>query len=159
MRSLGKVLCRITTAVLFLLLPLGSWAQSPDPLVGAWNLTGTQNGSPIIIAVMTFHAGGTTTEFDTSGTNSSASPGESIDLGVWSKTANRSYTFKEQNYIYDSTGNLSELAVGVCNLTLASGLNSFKGSCSVNFYNCSLTECPGSLVTGPVTYQISAKRF
>lgn len=159
MRNFAKALCGITIAVLFLLLPLGSWAQNSDPIVGAWNLTGTQNGAPIVIAVMTFHAGGTTTEFDTSGTNSSASPGESIDLGVWSKTANRSYTFKEQNYIYDSSGNLSELAVGTCNLSLAAGLNSFKGSCSLSFYNCSLSECPGSLVTGPITYQISAKRF
>jgi hypothetical protein len=54
--------------------------------VGTWNLRGTQDGTVITIAVMTFNAGGTTVEFDTAGTNSSSSPGESIDLGVWKKT-------------------------------------------------------------------------
>lgn len=108
---------------------------------------------------MTFNAGGTTVEFDTSGTNSSASPGESIDLGVWSANGQGTYTFREQNYIYDSSGNLSLLAIGKCNVTLGTTQKSFKGSCSVNFYNCSLSQCPGSLVTGPTTYDISARRF
>src|ERR1700688_1349773 len=158
MKNSGKALCRLVTAALFL-LPLACTAQNSDPLVGSWNLTGSQNGTTIVIAVMNFHAGGTTTEFDTSGTNSSASPGESIDLGVWKKTGNRSYAFKEQNYIYDSSGNLSQLAVGVCNLTLATSLNTFSGNCTLNFYGCSLAQCPGSLENGPIGYQITAKRF
>jgi hypothetical protein len=158
MQSLGNALYRMTIAVL-LLLPLASWAQSSDPLVGTWNLKGSQNGTTITIAVMTFNAGGTTIEFDTAGTNPSASPGESIDLGVWKKTGNQTYTFKEENATYDASGNLSALAVGGCNLTLATGLNSFTGDCKFNFYSCSLTECPGMLVGGPTFYQIIAKRF
>ncbi len=158
MKNSGKAVCRLASAALFL-LPLACTAQNSDPLVGSWNLTGSQNGTAIFIAVMNFHAGGTTTEFDTAGTNSSASPGESIVLGVWNKTGNRAYTFKEQNYIYDSSGNLNGLAVAGCNLRLASSLNTFSGSCSLNFYGCSLAQCPGSLEDGPVAFQISAKRF
>jgi hypothetical protein len=159
MQNSVKAMFRLTTAVLFLLLPATSWAQSSDPIIGTWSLKGSQNGTTIVIAVMTFNSEGTTVEFDTSGTNSSASPGESIDLGVWKKTGDGTYSFKEQNYIYDSSGNLSELAVGACTLTLATSQNTFQGSCNLNFYNCSLTQCPGSLVTGPVTYRIAAKRF
>ena len=127
--------------------------------MGTWNLRGTQDGAVITIAVMTFNAGGTTVEFDTAGTNSSSSPGESIDLGVWKKTGSQTYTFKEENTIYDSSGNLSELAVGACKLTLAPDQKSFKGGCSLNFYSCSLARCPGLLVAGPVVYEIAAKRF
>jgi hypothetical protein len=159
MQNLTNVLCRLTIAALLLLVPITGWAQSSDPLVGTWNLTGSQNGTTIVIAVQTFHAGGTTTEFDTSGANSAGSPGESIDLGTWKNTGNRTYTFKEQNYIYDSSGSLSLLAVGSCKLTLGTSLNTFSGSCSTGFYACSLTQCPGSLVTGPVTYQMRANRF
>ena len=159
MHNLPIALHRLTTAMLFLLLPLTGFAQSPDSIVGTWNLKGSQDGTTIVIAVMTFNSGGTTVEFDTSGTNSSASPGESIDLGTWKRTGDRTYRFKEENFIYDSSGNLSTLAVGSCNLTLATSLNSFTGNCTLNFYSCSLTQCPGSLVTGPVIYQISAKRF
>jgi hypothetical protein len=159
MQNQIKALFRLTTAVLFLLLPATSWAQVSDPIVGNWNLTGSQKGTPIVIAVMNFNLGGTTVEYDTGGTNSSASPGESIDLGVWQNTGGHTYHFKEQNYIYDSSGNLSELAVGVCNLTLATNEKTFLGNCDLNFYNCSLAKCPGSLVTGPFFYHIAAKRF
>jgi hypothetical protein len=159
MQDLSKVLYRLTVAMLFLLLPLMGSAQNSDPLVGTWNLKGTQNGTTITIAVMTFNAGGTTVEFDTAGTNSSASPGESIDLGVWKNTGNRTYSFKEENAIYDSSGNLSQQAVGACRLTLATDQKSFTGRCELNFYGCSLTQCPGPLQDGPVFYNVNAKRF
>lgn len=159
MQNVSNALCRLTMAVLLLLLPVAGWAQSSDPLVGTWNITGTQNGTTIVILVQTFHAGGTSTEFDTSGTNSSASPGESIGLGTWTSTGNRTYGSKSQNFIYDASGNLSLLAVAGCNMNLAKSGNTFTGSCALNFYGCSLAQCPGSLVSGPVTYQMSAKRF
>jgi len=156
----SNALSRLTIFALVLpLVTMTGWAQSSDPLVGTWNLKGSQNETTITIAVMTFNVGGTTVEFDTAGTNSSASPGESIDLGVWKKTGNQTYGFKEENAIYDASGNLSQLAVGACNLTLATDHKSFKGSCSLNFYSCSLTQCPGSLVAGPVLYNIDARRF
>jgi hypothetical protein len=159
MQNPGKAPYRLIVAGLFLLLPGMGWGQSSDPLVGTWNLTASQKGTPIAIAVMNFHEGGTTTEFDTSGTNSSASPGESIDLGTWKNTGNGTYSFKEENFIYDSSGNLSELAAGSCNLTLGSSMNTFTGGCTLNFYGCSLTQCPGTLMSGPVFYQIKARRF
>ena len=147
------------TALLMLLLAVTSRAQNSDPLVGTWNLNGTKDGTLITIAVMTFNAGGTTVEFDTAGTNSSASPGESIDLGVWKKMGSQTYSFKEENAIYDSSGNLSEQAVGVCRLSMAADQKSFKSGCILNFYSCSLAQCPGPLVAGPVVYEIAAKRF
>jgi len=70
-----------------------------DPLVGSWNVKTTIPS----VAVRTFNAGGTTAEFDSGGTNPSASPGESISLGHWRKNANGTYFFKEENYIYDNT--------------------------------------------------------
>jgi hypothetical protein len=160
MKSFADALYRLPIALLLLpLLAATGWTQNPDPLVGTWNLRGTQNGTVITIAVMTFNAGGTTVEFDTGGTNSSASPGESIDLGVWKKTGNQTYSFKEENVIYDASGNLSQQAVGACKLTLATDKQSFKGGCELNFYGCSLTQCPGPLQDGPVFYNITAKRF
>jgi hypothetical protein len=131
-------------------------AQNQDPLIGTWNVTGEGNS---FIAVMTFNAGGTTVEYDTSGTNSSASPGESISLGKWKKTGNLTYKFAEQNYIYDQSGNLSLIAIADCNATLASTLNSYSDTCAVNFYQCSLTACPGPLFSGPTTGTATAVRF
>ena len=94
--------------------PIAALAQSQDPLIGTWNITGANS----FIAVMTFNQGGTTVEFDTAGTNSSASSGESIDLGKWVATAQPlNYTFNEENYIYDSSGNLSLIAIANCKLS------------------------------------------
>jgi hypothetical protein len=147
-------------AVLLLLLPVTAPAQSTDPLVGTWNLVFSKAGKPpSFIAAMTFHSGGTSTEFDTNGTNSSASPGESIALGVWSQTADRIYSFKEENVTYDSSGKLGGLAVGVANLTLGEDMNTFTGAITLNFYDCSVAQCPGPLEAGPIVFQISAVRF
>ncbi|HTA22545.1 MAG TPA: hypothetical protein VK763_03350 [Terriglobales bacterium] len=160
MKGFANAVHRKSIAVLLLPLFIATgWAQNGDPLVGTWNLKGKQDGTVITIAVMTFNAEGTTVEFDTAGTNSSASPGESIDLGVWKKTGSQTYSFKEENAIYDSSGNLSEQAVGVCKLSMAADQKSFKGGCILNFYSCSLAQCPGPLVAGPVVYEIAAKRF
>ena len=90
MKGFANALYQLSiTALLMPLLTVTSRAQNSDRLVGTWNLRGTQDGAVITIAVMTFNAGGTTVEFDTAGTNSSSSPGESIDLGVWKKTGAR----------------------------------------------------------------------
>jgi hypothetical protein len=147
----------LAVSISMLLLPSPASAQGQDPLIGTWNLSGG-SGSSAFIAVMTFNAGGTTVEFDTSGTNSSASPGESISLGKWSNTGNSTYTFKEQNYIYDASGNLSLIAITNCTLILASNQKSFKDNCNVSFFTCSVASCPGTLVSsssGPAT----GKRF
>lgn len=156
MKTLTFVLT-LAVSMSMVFLPGAASAQVQDPLIGTWNVSGG-SGSSAFIAVMTFNAGGTTVEFDTSGTNSSGSPGESISLGTWSNTGNSTYTFKEQNYIYDASGNLSLLAVANCTLTLAPNQKSYKDNCTVNFFNCSVTSCPGTLVatsSGPAT----GKRF
>ena len=49
---------------------------------------------------MSFNAGGTIVEYDTTSTNPSSA--ESISLGKGSKTWDLNYTFKEQNYVYDT---------------------------------------------------------
>jgi hypothetical protein len=129
-----------------LLSSIAAPAQSQDPLIGTWNLSGAAGGSAFI-AVMTFNAGGTTVEYDTAGTNSSASPGESISLGKWGKTGSSAYMFKEENYDYDSSGDLASLTVTSCALTLASNQKSFTDQCTVSFYTCSVTSCPGTLIS------------
>ena len=131
-------------------------AQSGDPLIGTWNVTG-ENSS--FVAVMTFNLGGTTVEYDTAGTNSSGSPGESISLGKWRKTGNLAYKFEEENYIYDASGNLSLIAIADCSATLASTLNNYSDTCAVNFYQCSVATCPGPLVSGPTSGTATAVRF
>jgi hypothetical protein len=148
-------------ALLLFLMPVTAPAQSTTyPLVGTWNLAFSKPGKPPnFIAVMTFHSGGTSTEFDTNGTNSSASPGESIALGVWSQTADRIYSFKEENVTYDSAGKLGALAVGVATLPLGEDMNTFTGAITLNFYDCSVAQCPGPLGAGPSVFQISATRF
>src|SRR5271165_1283352 len=111
MKSLTKALYGLHIPLLLLLLPVTASAQGSDPVVGTWNVALSQIGMrTTTIAVMNFNSGGTTVEFDTSGTNSSAS--ESIDLGVWTNTGDRTYSVREENVIYDSSGNLSALAVG-----------------------------------------------
>jgi hypothetical protein len=108
---------------------------------------------------MTFNSGGTLAEFDTAGTNSSASPGESIALGSWRNTGNRTYGFKEENVTYESSGNLSALAVATSNITLASTMNNFAGALILNFYSCNVAQCPGPLVAGPIVLLASGVRF
>lgn len=81
MQRFARTLFGLIIAVLsFLQLPAS--AQS-DPLVGAWKFV-ESTGSPqtIVLALMTFNAGGTATELDTGGTNPSSQ--ESIALGTWS---------------------------------------------------------------------------
>jgi hypothetical protein len=136
----------LAVAAVVSLLPRPGHAQSQDPLIGTWNLSGTVAGSPFI-AVMTFNTGGTTLEIDTEGTNSSASPGESVSMGTWNKTGSLRYSFKEQNYDYDETGALSSLTVTTCSVTLASSRNSFADSCVVSFYTCSVSSCPGTFIS------------
>lgn len=156
MQNLTKALYGLPIALLLLLLPMTASAQGSDPIVGTWNMAFSKLGTPTnFIAIMTFNSGGTTTEFDTNGTNASTSPGESIALGVWNNTGGQAYSFREENVTYDSSGKLSGLAVGMCNLTLAENMNSFTGTISLNFYTCSLAQCPGPLIAGPILFQVS----
>lgn len=158
MKSLTDTICRLLLVASLLLVPAAALAQGSDPIVGTWNMSFSQIGRPAqILAIMNFNAGGTTVEFDTTGTNPSAS--ESIDLGVWSNTGDRTYTSRAENVTYDPSGNLSALVVGTCNLTLAQDLNSFTGTCSLNAYSCSVAVCPGPLLGGPFPYGVSARRF
>jgi hypothetical protein len=156
-----RITVAISALVICLALSAGSsisLAQSQDPLIGTWNLSGSSNGQSPFISVEAFNQGGTAVEYDTSGTNSSASPGESIGLGKWQRTSNRNYKTSVENYIYDAKGNLSLIAIGSLKLTLDSTLKSFSGAGDVKFYNCSLSLCPGTLVaSSPI--QITGKRF
>src|SRR6476659_3518786 len=119
-----------------------------DPLVGSWNFT----ADTPFVAVRTFNAGGTTAEFDSAGTNPSASPGESISLGHWRKNTNGTYSFKEENYIYDSSGNLFLVAVTTAVLTLGATSNILTGTGKSNFYHCSASVCPGAFFAGPTPF-------
>jgi hypothetical protein len=122
-----------TISVLVTLSPAPALAQSQDLIVGTWNFHGANlDGSNPFIFVQTFDAGGTTVEFDTPGTNSSAA--ESIVLGNWSKTGSNRYTFKEQNYVYDQSGSLALVAIASCKLELAHNLKHAGGPCTLNFY-------------------------
>jgi hypothetical protein len=111
----------LTLSVLMLLLaasgqgPLATSAQTQDPLIGTWNIHGEANS---FIGVMSFNAGGTIVEYDTTSTNPSSA--ESISLGKWSKTGDLNYTFREQNYVYDTSGNLIYIAIAHCSLKLSS---------------------------------------
>jgi hypothetical protein len=156
MRSLAKTLPRLTIAVLCL-LPLAASAQS-GALVGAWKFAESSGTArPTVLALMTFNAGGTLTELDTNGTN--PSPQESIALGTWNYTGGQTYTFKEQNLIYDSSGNLATFAIGVANLTLSPDMNTITGIAIYNFYSCSVTLCPGPIQAGPVPIGLTGTRL
>jgi hypothetical protein len=147
---------RFTTAVLWF-LPVIAWAQS-DPLVGAWKFKeALSTTKPAILALMTFHAGGTLTELDTNGTNPSQM--ESMAMGTWSNLGGRSYTFKEQNLIYDSSGNLSSIAIVTANFTLGQDMNSITGIATANFYQCSVLVCPGQLQAGPIAVALAGTRL
>lgn len=156
MQNLTKTLC----GLLLLLLPAVVSAQGSDPIVGTWNITVSRVGQPtLVLSFMNFNAGGTLAEFDTSGTNSSASPGESIELGIWSNTGGQTYTFKDENVVYDSSGKLSSLVIGTGSLTLAPNMNTFSGTLTITTYSCSLARCPGPLQGGPSSFPINGTRF
>ena len=142
---MNRLLLSLLALSALLILSGAATAQIQDePLIGTWNISLGSAG----IAVMTFNAGGTTVEYDTGGNNPSGNPGESIALGKWYKSAKPAkYSFKEQNYIYDDSGNLEYIAIASCGLTLAPGNKSFTDSCTVRFYTCSVATCPGALVS------------
>jgi len=154
-RSFKMAVLLITMAVLC--LTGHTFAQNQDPLIGTWNESGAAtDGSLPFIAIMNINAGGTTIETDTGGGNSSTV--ESINLGKWRKVGVLAYSFKDQNYIYDTSGNLADININVCTITLDPGLKSFSGNCNFGFYTCSLTQCPGSLLAN-VPGAISGTRF
>ena len=160
--KLGVGVSLLSICVLLLMFPGKAFDQVPpvSAFIGTWNLSGMAGTPPSpFIAVMTFNLGGTTVEFDTSGTNSSASPGQSISLGTWRQTGVRSNTFEEENFIYDGSGNLSQLAVTSANLTLDPTPNSFSGNGSISFFSCSVSDCPGPLLFGPFPVQLTGHRF
>ena len=155
----SRLLASLLTICLLLVVPIAGFAVTGDAIVGGWNLKGSGPGSPTFVAVMTFDAGGTTAEFDSSGNNPSGSPGESIALGKWRKTADLTYTFKEENYIYNASGNLSFIAVTTANIDLSSTLNSFTGTLVTKFFRCSVSACPGTFFTSSPSLTLSGKRF
>jgi hypothetical protein len=144
----------IVTIALLILGAVPVFAQNQDPIIGTWNFHSP--GSNPFIFVQSFNAGGTTVEFDTPGTNSNGA--ESIVLGKWSKAATGKYTFKEENYVYENN-NLSLLAVASCKVELSSNNKHASGPCTVSFYACSVSQCPGALEFGPSPYKIEGKRF
>jgi hypothetical protein len=156
MQGSPKSLIGLTIAVLWFLAGTAS-AQS-DPLVGAWRFAESSNTPrPNVLALMAFHAGGTVTELDTDGAN--PSPQESIALGTWSSTGGQTYTFKEQNLIYNSSGNLASIAIGVANFTLGTDMNTITGVATFNFYSCSVSLCPGPIQAGPILIRLDGTRL
>jgi hypothetical protein len=150
----------VTIAVAFILLsaiPAEVFAQDLDPLVGTWNLRSSLTQAPFI-GVQTFNMGGTTVEYDTSGTNPASSPGESIVLGNWKKAADGSYDIKEQNYIYDSSGNLKYVAITVFKISIDPTKNHFSGGGVTHFNFCSVDQCPGPLFAS-TPLQLTGTRF
>ena len=128
-----------------------------DPIAGLWNMNLNSAFGPTLIT-MTFNQGGTTVEYDTAGSNSFVSPGESLVQGIWKKTGYDNYTFKEQNFIFNASGVLNADNITTCHLTLSSDHNSFTGSCDLLFFNCSVLECPAAQIAS-FTGTISATRF
>jgi hypothetical protein len=145
-----------TILVFLLVAPNNCFAQTTDPLVGTWNVKGSSTGLPNFILVTNFNAGGTTEEFDSTGTNPSAN--ESIGLGKWRKVASLAYRFKLENFVYNSSGNLVAIAISNGSLALSSTLNTFSATGNTNFFHCTVSVCPGTLiVSAPFTE--TGKRF
>ena len=132
-----------------------------SPFVGVWNVTGSAGTNPSspFVAVVSFQFGGTTAEFDTSGTDSSA-PGESPTLGKWKQTGVKTAEFSQENFVYDENGNIAQLAVENIAVTLDSPPQTkMTGKGEISFYSCSLTQCPGALLYGPFTVDVTGTRF
>jgi hypothetical protein len=134
--------------------------QAGQTLVGTWNFMGTVEVNPPIpyIFVMTFNQGGTTVEFDSTATGNPSTQ-ETISLGTWRQTGPATYFFKQENYTFDPSGNLSGIAISNSNMTLDSDADSLTGTGSVSFYGCSVSQCPGALVAGPFPEKITGKRI
>ena len=160
--KIGKLGIGLAVTILcsMVLLTVGRASQSEpgppvDPIVGLWNVNLSSSGGPELVT-MTFNQGGTTVEYDTPGTNSFASPGESLVQGVWKKTGHNAYTFKEQNFIFDPTLVADNLTT--CKVTLSHDGQSFTATCDLEFFHCSVAQCPGAFIaSGPAT--MAATRF
>lgn len=139
--------------VLAVVLMLGAVSAAQNTVAGNWNLVG-ENQS--FIGMILFTGSGTVVENDT--TNINPITTQSISLGTWHKTGGLNYAFNEENYLYATSGDLIYIAVSDCSLTLATNGKSFNDSCTVNFYTCSLSSCPGTLV-GTNTVTATATRF
>jgi hypothetical protein len=118
-------------------------ANQADPIVGLWSAVLPSNSGNTLVT-MTFNQGGTTIEYDTPGTNSFGSPGESLVQGIWKKTGSNLYVFKEQNFIFNSSGVLDLENISTCHLILSADGNSFTGNCDFVFFTCSVSQCPGA---------------
>jgi hypothetical protein len=129
-------------------------AQAQDTVAGTWNIVGNVGGA--YIGKVSFTGSGSVVENDTININPITT--ESISLGTWQKTKGLNYTVNEENYLYDTSGNLIYLAVEDASLVLAANGKSFTESITVTFYNCSLSTCPGTLV-GTDTGTATATRF
>ena len=165
-KILGIGFCLIVVLVLLLLSGKKAVGQATasDPIVGTWSVIGTAPGGGILsnfIVTMSFNDGGTTIEYDTTGTNSFMSPGEGMVIGVWRRTGHLTYAFKEQNYIFgDAAGNLSATNITTCHVTVDPHLNSYTGTCDLKFFDCSVALCPGAEIPNTeLQATISATRF
>jgi hypothetical protein len=152
--SVGIDYCSVVVPASNCLGSVGSWRKRKSTASRShhWRLEDPSVGersSANYIGAYDFQRGGTVTELDTDGTN--PSPSESIVLGTWSNIDGGAYTFKEQNLIYDSSGNLSSIAITTANLTLGVDMNTITGVATTNFYQRSVLVCLGQLQAGPVT--------
>lgn len=163
-RKMGTLILGISIVTICALVQSGRNAVHAqnvpqEGVVGTWNFQGTVVNPPLpFIFVIAFNEGGTTVEIDSTATGN-PSANESISLGTWKQTGPETSTFRQANYIYDSNGNLSQLAISSFKLTLDSDADSLAGPGSVSFYNCSVSQCPGALIAGPIPETVTGKRI
>jgi len=75
------------------------------------------------------------------------------------QTLNTGFSFQQENYDYDSSGNLNLLKIESIDLSLVNQ-NEFAATGSGSFYSCTVSLCPGALLFGhapPV--QLTGRRF
>ncbi len=164
-RKMGTLILGISIVTLCALVLSGRNAvHAQDPaqvgIVGTWNFQGAVEVNPPLpfIFVVAFNDGGTTVEIDSTATGN-PSTSESISLGTWKQTGPATSTLRQVNYIYDASGNLSQLAISSFKLTLDADADSLSGPGSVSFYSCSVSQCPGALIAGPIPETVTAKRI
>src|ERR1700757_2122409 len=134
-------------------------AQSTNPLAGSWNFAVTVTGGCTAnckyIGMLAFNQCGTVIEQrGTTVEYYGLGDVERTALGTGRSTGGTPpYTLRIENFVFDSTGNLSALILGTSGITLGSALNSFSGSGTAKIYKAS-----GTLIDTE-TFTITGTRF
>ncbi len=158
--SLAKIARVLTILCVMGLLPSFALAQTPDPLVGAWNVDVTVTGGCTAdckyIGAVVFNQGDTVAEQrGTAVEYSGLGNVERTGLGKWwRQTTGAPYAFKIKNFVfYSTTGELSAFILATSAITLSSNLESFSGSGTAKVFKAS-----GTLLE-TATFTITGTRF